>query len=284
MDPYPHFPEQNRQKSGKEYKMEPLPLIKGEWYKGSGKLSGKVALVTGADSGIGSAVAIFFAREGADISVVYYNEHKDAQDTQRMIEEEGQRCFLIPGNVGNPDFCTEAVEKTLAEFGHLDILVNNTGYQNPRKNIENITEQDIERTFRTNIFSYFYMSRAALKYMREGSAIINTASGTACEGYPTLLDYSATNGAVFAFTQSLSLHLIKQGIRVNGVVPGPVWAPLIVSGFSHEKIKTFGKNKPWGRAGHPEEVAASYVFLASRDSSYMSGQMLHPHGGTMVNG
>ncbi|MFA5039246.1 MAG: SDR family oxidoreductase [Candidatus Omnitrophota bacterium] len=284
MNEYGHFPEQNQEKPGKEYKMEPLPLIKGEWYKGSGKLSGKIALVTGGDSGIGSAVSIFFAREGASVSIVYYNEHKDAQNTQRMIEEEGQKCLLIPGNVGDPEFCAEAVEKTLAEFGHVDILVNNAGYQNPHKNMENITDQDIETTFRTNIFSYFYMTRAALKHMREGAAIINTASVTAYEGHPTLLDYAATKGAIVAFTRSLSLSLIKQGIRVNGVAPGPIWTPLIISGFSPEKVKTFGQKSPMGRAGHPEEVAASYVFLASRDSSYMSGQMLHPNGGTIVNG
>lgn len=284
MNEHSEFPEQQQERPGKEYKMRPQPLIKGEWYKGSGKLSGKAAIVTGGDSGIGSAVAIFFAREGADVSIIYYNEHKDAQDTKKIIEEEGRRCLLVSGNLGDPNFCEEAVEKTIAEFNALDVLVNNAGYQNLHKNIENITDQDIETTFRTNIFSYFYMIRAALKYLKEGSAIINTASVTAYEGNPTLLDYSATKGAIVAFTRSLSLNLIKQGIRVNGVAPGPIWTPLIISSFSHEKIRTFGQSSPMGRAGQPEEVAASYVFLASRDSSYMSGQMLHPNGGTIVNG
>jgi len=278
------YPLQHQPRPGLQYKMKPEPDTEGKWYQGSGKLIGKTALITGGDSGIGRAVAVFFAREGADVGVVYYNEHKDAEDTKHMVEEEGRKCSIMPGNVGDSRFCREAVEKTLHEFGHLDILVNNAGYQNVHQNVEEISDDDIETTFRTNIFSYFYMTRAALKYLKEDDSIINTTSVTAYAGHPALVDYASTKAAIVGFTRSLALNLAPKKIRVNGVAPGPIWTPLIVSGFSPQKVSEFGQNRPMERAGQPVEVAPAYVFLASRDSSYMTGQVLHPNGGTVVNG
>jgi NAD(P)-dependent dehydrogenase (short-subunit alcohol dehydrogenase family) len=274
---------QHRQ-PGLESRMSPRPASKAPRHKGSGQLEGKVALITGGDSGIGRAVAILFAREGADISIVFLNEHEDAQETKRLVEAEGRRCLLIPGDIGYERFCREAVTRTASELGKLDILVNNAAEQHPQESIEDIDREQLERTFRTNIFGMFFMTKAALKHLKKGGAVINTASITAYEGSPKLLDYAATKGAIVAFTRSLAKSLVKKGIRVNGVAPGPIWTPLIPSTFPPDKVAEFGKDTPMGRPGQPEEVAPCYLFLASDDSSYMAGQILHPNGGEVING
>jgi NAD(P)-dependent dehydrogenase (short-subunit alcohol dehydrogenase family) len=247
-------------------------------------MAGKAALITGGDSGIGRAVAVLFAREGADVSIVYLNEHDDAKKTVEMVEAEGRRCIAIPGDIGDDSFCREAVRKTVDAFNRLDVLVNNAAEQHPQDGIEKISPEQLEKTFRTNIFSQFFMVQAALPHLKEGSAIVNTTSVTAYAGSPELLDYSSTKGAIVAFTRSLSGSLAKKGIRVNGVAPGPIWTPLIPSTFPPEKVASFGKDTPLGRPGQPEEVAPCYVFLATDDSSYMTGQVLHPNGGEIVNG
>jgi NAD(P)-dependent dehydrogenase (short-subunit alcohol dehydrogenase family) len=264
--------------------MKPRPKAEDEKHRGSGKLQNKVALITGGDSGIGRAVAIAFATEGADVAVVYLDEHKDAKETQRLVQEHGRQCILIAGNVGDEKFCRQAVKDTVSEFKTLDILVNNAAEQHPQDSIEKISRKQLERTFRTNIFSFFFMTKAAIKRLRKGSAIINTTSVTAYKGNPKLLDYSSTKGAIVAFTRSLSQALAEKGIRVNGVAPGPIWTPLIPSTFPKEDVAKFGSDTPLGRPGQPEEVGPSYVFLASDDASYMTGQVLHPNGGTVVNG
>jgi NAD(P)-dependent dehydrogenase (short-subunit alcohol dehydrogenase family) len=269
---------------GHESQLEPKP----DWeprYPGSGRLQGKVALVTGADSGIGRAVAALFAHEGADVAVAYLCEHDDAQKTCEIVEAEGRRAIRLAGDLGDKDFCTQAVERTVAELGGLDILVNNAGEQHPDKQIEDITEEQLKRTFQTNIFSMFYLVQAARKHLQKGSAIVNCTSVTMYKGSSELLDYSATKGAITAFTRSLSEALIEDGIRVNAVAPGPIWTPLNpMGGASPEKLKDFGKSTPIGRPGQPNEVAPSFLFLACEDSSYMSGQVLHPNGGEIVNG
>jgi NAD(P)-dependent dehydrogenase (short-subunit alcohol dehydrogenase family) len=275
--------EQDRQ-PGIESEMNPRPDVVRRDYQGSGKLDGKVALITGGDSGIGRAVAVLFAREGADVSVMYLDEHGDAEETKRLVEAEGRRCLTIAGDVGQESFCQQAVQQTVSEFGGLDILVNNAAEQHPQDSIEDITEQQLERTFRTNIFAMFYMTKAALKHLKAGSAIINTTSVTAYQGSPQLLDYSSTKGAIVAFTRSLSQSLVSQGIRVNAVAPGPIWTPLIPATFPADKVASFGGNVPMERPGQPEELAPAYVYLASDDSSYMAGQVLHLNGGTIVNG
>ncbi len=277
-------PQQQDQRPGIEAEMTPRPQAEDEQYRGSGKLRGKVAIITGGDSGIGRAVAIAFAKEGADSAVVYLNEHQDAQETKRLVEDEGRRCLLIAGDVGDESFCRQAVQQTVDEFGRLDILVNNASEQHPQESIEDITAEQLERTFRTNVFGYFFMAKAALKHLKEGSAIINTTSVTAYKGSPQLLDYSSTKGAEVAFTRSLSMSIVEKGIRVNAVAPGPIWTPLIPSTFPPEKVEKFGADTPMKRAGQPEEVANCYVFLAAEDSSYISGQVLHPNGGEVVNG
>ena len=264
--------------------MKPRPKAVDEKHHGSGKLRNKVAIITGGDSGIGRAVAVAFAKEGADIAIVYLEEHKDANETKSLVEEKGRRCLLVSGDVGHEDFCRKAVGQIINEFGKIDILVNNAAEQHPQESIEKITEKQLERTFRTNIFSFFFMTKAAMKYLSKGSAIINTTSVTAYKGSAHLLDYSSTKGAITAFTRSLSQALADKAIRVNGVAPGPIWTPLIPSTFSPEEVETFGSDVPLGRPGQPEEVAPSYLFLASDDSSYMTGQVLHPNGGTIVNG
>ncbi|MGD6817676.1 SDR family oxidoreductase [Metabacillus sp. 113a] len=269
---------------GQETQMHPQPKFAGDFYKGSGKLDGKTAIITGGDSGIGRAVAVFFAREGADVTVAYLNEHNDAQETKRLVEHEGRSCLLIDGDIGDEGFCKQVIRETIVKFGKLDILVNNAAEQHPQENFEDITAEQLEKTFRTNIFSMFHLTKAALPHLKEGSSIINTTSITAYAGSPGLIDYSATKGAITSFTRSLSGSLVKKGIRVNGVAPGPIWTPLIPSTFPEEKVAEFGADTPMGRPGQPEELAASYVYLASQDSSYVTGQVLHVNGGRVVNG
>lgn len=279
------FPPQHQERRpGVESKMTPRPKADDHQHRGSGKLEGKVAVITGGDSGIGRAVAISYAREGADLAILYLNEHHDAEETRRLVEKEGRRCITIAGDVGEERFCREAIDKTVEALGRLDILVNNAAEQHPQESLEKISAEQLERTFKTNIFSFFYMAKAALPHLGEGSAIVNTTSVTAYRGSPKLLDYSSTKGAIVAFTRSLSKALVEKKIRVNGVAPGPIWTPLIPSTFSEEEVKSFGADVPMKRAGQPEEVAPSYLFLASDDSSYMTGQILHPNGGEVVNG
>ncbi|MDZ8109662.1 MAG: SDR family oxidoreductase [Nostoc sp. DedQUE12a] len=277
-------PPQQQQPPGKESEMTPKPKADDAQYQGSGKLQNKVALITGADSGIGRAVAIAYAKEGADVAILYLNEHDDAKETKHLVEKQGRRAVTIAGDIGDENFCQQAIQQTIGEFGKLDILINNAAEQHPKQSIEEITKEQLERTFRTNIFSMFFMTKAALKHLHEGSSIINTTSVTAYKGNPQLLDYSSTKGAIVAFTRSLSQSLVSKGIRVNAVAPGPIWTPLIPSTFPEEKVETFGKQVPMQRAGQPEEVAPSYVFLASDDASYISGQVIHVNGGEVVNG
>jgi NAD(P)-dependent dehydrogenase (short-subunit alcohol dehydrogenase family) len=277
-------PQHQKQRPGREHKMKPRPKAGGEQQGGSGKLKNKVALITGGDSGIGRAVAIAFAKEGADVVVVYLEEKKDANETKRLVEQRGRKCLLVAGDVGREEFCRKAIGQTIKAFGKIDILVNNAAEQHPEESIEKITEEQLERTFRTNIFSFFFMTKAAMKHLRKGAVIINTTSVTAYKGSAHLLDYSSTKGAITSFTRSLSQALADEGIRVNGVAPGPIWTPLIPSTFPAKEVETFGSDVPLGRPGQPEEVAPSYVFLASNDSSYMTGQVLHLNGGTIVNG
>ena len=264
---------------GHESQLEPKP----DWeprFKGSDRLKGKVALITGADSGIGRGVAALFAREGADIAIVYLCEHDDAAKTKQIVEQEGRRSLTIAGDVGSKEFCASAVKQVVDQLGRLDILVNNAGEQHSDKNIEDITEDQLKRTFQTNIFGMFFLTQAALPHLNEGAAIINTTSETMYAGSKHLLDYSATKGAITAFTRSLALNLVKKGIRVNAVAPGPIWTPLNpFGGQDPDKIPEFGKSTPMGRPGQPNEVAPSFLFLACDDSSYMTGQVLHPDGG-----
>ncbi|SEO39251.1 SDR family oxidoreductase [Nitrosovibrio sp. Nv6] len=279
------IPEQHQtQQPGLETEMEPRPDSTVEGYKGSGKLKSKVAIITGGDSGIGRAVAVAFAKEGADIVVAYFNEHEDANDTKDEIEQCGRKCLLIAGDVGDEKFCKEVVAKAADVLGQIDILVNNAAEQHVRESILDIDNAQLEKTFRTNIFSMFHMVKAALPHLKKGARIINTTSVTAYKGSPHLLDYSTTKGAIVSFTRSLSLQLIERGIHVNAVAPGPIWTPLIPSTFPPEKVGSFGKDVPIKRPGQPDEVAPCYVFLASQDCSYMAGQVLHPNGGTVING
>ena len=269
---------------GHESELEPKP----DWeprYPGSGRLQDKVALITGADSGIGRAVAALYAREGADVAILYLCEHDDAAKTKEIVEAEGRRAITIAGDVGDKDFCERAVKETVDKLGRLDILVNNAGEQHPDKEITDITEEQLKRTFQTNIFGMFFLTQAARPHLKQGAAIINCTSVTMYQGSSELLDYSSTKGAITAFTRSLSENLVGKGIRVNAVAPGPIWTPLNPFGGQRpEKIPEFGKNTPMGRPGQPNEVAPSFLFLACEDSSYMSGQVLHPNGGTIVGG
>ncbi|UEM04823.1 SDR family oxidoreductase [Skermanella rosea] len=277
-------PQHQDQQPGRETEMTPRPQFARRDYKGSDKLLDKVALITGGDSGIGRSTAVLFAREGADVAIVYLAEDNDAQETKKLVENEGRRCVTLRGDLGDEGFCRQAVDRTVEQLGKLDILVNNAAEQHPKSSLEEITAEQLERTFRTNIFAYFFLTKAALPHLKEGASIINTTSVTAYKGSPQLLDYSSTKGAIVAFTRSLSQSLAEKNIRVNGVAPGPIWTPLIPSTFPEDKVEQFGGNVPLGRAGQPEEVAPCYVFLASDDASYMTGQVLHPNGGSVVNG
>jgi NAD(P)-dependent dehydrogenase (short-subunit alcohol dehydrogenase family) len=268
---------------GRETKMKLKPRFDNPDYKSSGKLRGRVAIITGGDSGIGRAVAVAFAKEGANVTINYFKEDSDAKDTKKFVEEVGSKCLLIRGDIGNEKICQKIVDKTIKEMGRLDILVNNAGEQHPQEKLEDIDAEQLERTFRTNIFAMFYLTKAALPHLKKGASIINTASVTAYKGNPMLLDYSSTKGAIIAFTRSLSLSLAKKGIRVNAVAPGPIWTPLIPSTFPKAHVKEFGKDTPMQRAGQPEEVAPAYVYLASDDSSYVTGQTIHVNGGSVVN-
>jgi len=269
---------------GHESALEPKP----DWeprYPGSGRLKDKVAIVTGADSGIGRAVAALYAREGADVAILYLCEHDDAEKTKAIVEGEGARAILVPGDLGDKQFCEKAVQKVIDTFGKLDILVNNAGEQHPDEDIRDITDEQLRRTFQTNIFAMFYLVQAARPHLKKGAAIVNCTSVTNYKGSEKLLDYSATKGAITAFTRSLSQNLVGDGIRVNAVAPGPIWTPLNpCGGQPPEEIPEFGKDTPMGRPGQPNEVAPAFLFLACEDSSYMSGQVLHPNGGTVVNG
>ena len=273
------YPKQHLDKPGHESELEPRPRYEAPEYRGSGKLEGKVALITGGDSGIGRAVAVLFAREGADVAIVYLSEDADAEETRRAVEAEGRRAILLPGDVTSPEFCQEAVESTVEELGHLDVLVNNAAFQEHAASLEDITDEQLERTFRTNIFGYFYMARAALPHLNEGAVILNTGSVTGIDGSKDLLDYSSTKGAIHAFTKSLSQNLLDRGIR-NCVAPGPVWTPLNPADQDAEKVAKFGGSVPMKRPAQPEELAPAYVFLAApASSSYITGEILPVLGG-----
>ena len=274
---------QNRQ-PGIEAKMNPAPEYIKASYRPASKLKDKVALVTGGDSGIGRAVCVHYAKEGADIAIVYLDEDRDANATKKLVQAEGCKCLLIKGDVKKSEFCKKAVKQIIKEYGRINILVNNAGMQFPQKDAKNITDEQLEITFRTNIFAYFYFAEAALEYMKAGDCIINTTSVTAYRSSPALIDYSSTKGAITTFTRSLATNLSEKKIRVNGVAPGPVWTPLIVSTFDTEKIKSFGSETAMKRAGQPSELGPAYVFLASDDASFITGQVIHVNGGEVVNG
>lgn len=279
----PPAQKQNRQ-PGIESKMNPEPEYIDPNYEGSNKLEGKVAIITGGDSGIGRAISLYFAKEGADVAIIYLDEHDDAEETRRLVEQQGQKCLLINGDIGTQSFCESAATQVLDYFKKVDILVNNAAEQHPQASFMDITSEQLEKTFRTNVFSMFYLTKAVLPNLKEGSTIINTSSITAYKGNVDLIDYSSTKGAITSFTRSLSGSLVDQGIRVNAVAPGPIWTPLIPASFSKEKVGEFGGDAPMKRPGQPKELAPAYVYLASDDSSYVTGQTIHVNGGTIVNG
>lgn len=276
--------EKQEHQPGVEAEMDPRPEYIKATYKAAGKLENKVALITGGDSGIGRAVAIHYAREGADVSIVYLEESEDARETQQLVESTGRKCLLIQGDVKDRAFCFDAVKQTVQELGRLNILVNNAGVQYPQKEFTDISEDQLEETFKTNIFAYFHFAAAAMEHLSAGDAIINTTSVTAYRSSPNLIDYSSTKGAITTFTRSLATNLVKKDIRVNAVAPGPVWTPLIVSTFDEDKIKDFGNETAMKRAGQPSELGPAYVFLASDDASYITGQVIHVNGGEVING
>ena len=272
-----------KEQPGVESIMSPLPIFDNPNYKGSGKLENKVALITGGDSGIGRAVAVAFAKEGAKVVISYLNEEEDAKETKKCIEKYGSEALTLNGDISSEKVCKDLIKYVIDKFGKIDILVNNAAVQYPQVSIEDITEEQLEKTFKVNIFSMFYLIKAAMPYLKNGSAIINTASVTAYEGNKELIDYSSTKGAVVTFTRSLALSLVDKGIRVNSVAPGPIWTPLIVASFDEKKIYQFGHNTPMKVPGEPYELAPAYVYLACEDSSYVTGQVLHVNGGTMVS-
>ena len=274
-------PQEQARQPGRESKMVPAPEYLPR-YPGSARLKDKTAIVTGGDSGIGRAISVLFAREGADITIVYLEEDDDAEKTKSLVEAEGGNCLLMKGDVGQAMFCREAVARTVRTFGRLDVLVNNAAEQHTDDDLEDISEEQLERTFRTNVYGYFFMTQAALPFLQRGATIVNTASVTAYRGQTQLMDYSATKGAVVSLTRSLSQDLAGKGIRVNAVAPGPIWTPLIPASFDADKVAKFGQHVPLGRAGQPNEVAPCHLFLACDDSTYMTGQVLHPNGGEMV--
>ncbi len=279
------FPPQHQEhQPGREAAMTPRPDSNARNYVPCGKLEGQVALITGGDSGIGKAVALAFAKEGADIAIAYFDEHQDAEETKKQVEQTGRRCIAMAGDIGDAKFCQQIVHSVVSDLGRLDVLVNNAADQHPQQSIEDISEEQLERTFRTNIFSMFHTVKAALPHLKEGARIINTTSVTAYRGSSHLIDYSATKGAIVAFTRSLAQSLAERKIRANGVAPGPIWTPLIPASFPAEAVSKFGKNTLFGRPGQPNEVAPSLLFLACEDSSYMTGQVLHPNGGDIVGG
>lgn len=275
-------PQHQDQQPGFEYLMDPRPVF--DKPKKAKKLAGKTAIITGGDSGIGRAVSVLFAKEGANVVIVYFNEHQDAEETKEYVEKEGVKCLLIAGDVGDEAFCNEVVRQASQAFPTIDILVNNAAEQHVQPSIEKITSHQLIRTFQTNIFSMFYLTKAVLPHLKKGSSIINTASITAYKGNKTLIDYSATKGAIVSFTRSLSQSLVQQGIRVNAVAPGPIWTPLIPASFAAKDVEVFGSDVPMERPGQPVEVAPSYLYLASDDSTYVTGQTIHVNGGTIVNG
>ncbi len=276
-------PQHQKTQPGKQWKMDPQPDVMPR-YPGSRRLDGKAALITGGDSGIGRAVAVLFAREGADVAFLYLNEERDAQETVRLVEAEGARALAIKGDVGRESVCKTAVARTLKAFGKLDVLVNNAAEQHEVEDFAKIEAGQIERTFKTNVMGYMFMTKHALPHLKKGAAIVNTVSITAYRGHPTLVDYASTRGAMVAFTRSMSAQLVDKGIRVNGVAPGPIWTPLIPASFDAEKAGEHGQSSPMGRPGQPNEVAPSHLFLACEDSSYMTGQVLHPNGGGVLGG
>jgi NAD(P)-dependent dehydrogenase (short-subunit alcohol dehydrogenase family) len=277
-----NFPDQQQKQPGREYKMMPQPEIIRPDYKGSEKLKSKIAIITGGDSGIGRSVAVHFAREGAHIAIVYLEENEDALETKKLVEKEGTKCLLLKGDLRDQEFCVSVVQDCVAEYGKVDILVNNAAVQFPKDALMDIGSEQFKETFETNFFPFFYVTAEALKHFSDGSVIINTSSVTAYRGSDHLLDYSSSKGAIVSFTRSLSANLAKKGIRVNGVAPGPIWTPLIPATF--DDVTDFGKDTPMGRAGQPSEVAPAYVFLASEDSSYITGQFLHVNGGELIGG
>jgi len=276
--------QEQKTQPGKEFNMNPEPVTIRDSYKGSDKLKNKVVLLTGGDSGIGKSIAVHFAREGALVAIIYLNEEKDALQTKIEIENEGGQCLLLQGDVKNEQFCKEAIDKTISNFGSLNCVINNAAMQFPTEHIEDIKIENLHTTFETNIYPYFYIIKAAMKHLKAGDTIINTTSVTAYRGSEHLIDYASTKGAIVSFTRSLSKSLAEKGIRVNAVAPGPIWTPLIPATFDGEKLENFGNDVPLGRAGQPAEVAPAYVYLASEDSSYMTGQVLHVNGGEVIGG
>lgn len=284
MEKRKEFPKQKQKLPGNEHEMNPEPEIIRPNYKGSDKLKNKVALITGGDSGIGRSVAVHFAREGANIAIVYLKEDKDAKKTKQLVEDEGQECLIISGDLKDSTFCKNVVKKCIKTFGALNVVVNNAAVQYPENELEKITSLQLHTTFETNIYPFFYITKFALPYLKSGDCVINTSSVTAYRGSEHLVDYASTKGAIVSFTRSLSSLLVKRKIRVNGVAPGPIWTPLIPASFASDKVAVFGQNTPMGRAGQPSEVGPAFVYLASEDSSYVTGQFMHINGGEMVGG